>query len=820
MPPVLRNIVILLLSLSIAQGKPQSWAQVKKKSEYLAARTAIADHLPQLAIPNLLTLLDSEKISDEARSELRTLLGEAFLRNGQPQKALENLNHKAPDYAPETAFWRAHALQQLGRLSEAADTFALVDSKKRHLSSQLNEATLRTLLNEPAKAIAILDPLLKTEDPTLRDQVLLRLTTNYLDQNQPAEASASLAKISKQTPHSTYLQGRLHLLKKERQPAVELFQRLTSNPSPDWPVPSDLYNASILALADSLALGDQAELAANFLLDLLESNPDSPIVRPLFARLRKWQKGTPEAITRLKSLLPAASPSEEPATTAPLPELLIRQRLGHLLLKQETPEAQKEGRELLLALIKQTKDPSLLSRAQRDLGLDALRREQLDDATSAFSSMVESAPSSDWKAYALALKGATAFQKKDPKASANAFLEAAKKAPADQKQTLVFNAGLSLIESGDFSRLKKLSEDPALRASLLLEQGLVLHAKNNPAARAPLERFLAETQNHSREAEARLTLAESATFLEPKNEALAKAQLRLLKFDSRKQTDLALRRILASLALNENAELALGFLAKNPNHPDRSQIRFELARYYHRTQNAGEEYRTLEALIVSDPDHELANSARMLSARAGLKINTPAAFEKSFNHYHYLRNSKSPLAIEAAIEHAAALNDNVEEPEGALEILTPFLKKKNLPPRDHRRILALAAAATNKQQNYKKSLSYYDQLLAMPDLPRSWRNKASYQRGRVLEELGKSDQALESYLQVINQQLAENSPQDKDWESFDKCGISAIKLLSKKENWRAAIKVAEKIANSGSPQADARKAQVKRLRLDHMIWED
>jgi len=46
-------------------------------------------------------------------------------------------------------------------------------------------------------------------------------------------------------------------------------------------------------------------------------------------------------------------------------------------------------------------------------------------------------------------------------------------------------------------------------------------------------------------------------------------------------------------------------------------------------------------------------------------------------------------------------------------------------------------------------------------------------------------------------------------------------LLEKNERWRASIIIAEKIARTGDrPSAMDAAARAKRLRLDHMIWEE
>ncbi len=827
-----RCLFIFILLLSLLQGKPLTWAKIKRNTDYRKARTALADHLPELAIPRIETLL-AKDLSEESRAQLRTLLGEALLRLATSAKdaplekkmlarALAELSHPSLADSSEATYWRAHTLKAQGRLSEAADAFALVDSTARKSSAKLSLALLRTALGERESAIATLLPLLHTKDQSLQDTVRLHLASNYLDSSKLEEATEQLAQLNKPSALGEYLTGRIQLAKGERLPAIATFQNLTTINADDEPeISSPLYHASTLALAESLALEQNELEGITSLLNTLNTHPDTPVLEDLFARLNLWQTKENREFLKTQLREQLKTRDAQKAEISPSDSHRIH-LLGSILLQSSQKEDIAEALTLLQLVIQQTPQTlkPLQTRTHRILGLHYLKNEQFAPALTHFKEMVKLAPTQAWLAHALDLQARTSFLNKQPKAAAKAFREAEKITSPDLRPNSLINAGLSYLEAGESNHLSPLLKNEHIRATLLLERGLVYNSKRNPAAREPLEKFLAETVDHPRTKEARLALLESAVFAKPQNAELAKQQFELLKFNEKTEVDFAARFALAALIIDFNADLAISFLARNPTHEQSSRIRFELARYQMRQSQDGEAWGNLEALIESDPENPLADTARLLSARAAI---TTQNFDRALQRYEELIKGKGPFAIDATIEKAQALIDLEEGGQKAIKTLSPLLKQKqkNIADHDLRRVLAIAATAANKDQDYSAALTYYRRLLSLKNLPISWRNQAFYESGRVLENLNELAKALDAYLEVIHSQLDPDQLTETEWEWFDKCGLSAMTLLEKEKRWQAAISIAEKIARSGDrDEAKAAAARAERLRLDHMIMKE
>jgi len=685
---VISRLFALLCLFSLAQAQSLSWAKVKRMADYREARTAMADYLPDVAIPKL-EGLTKKKLTPEASLKLFVLLGEAYLRNERLEEALKILSRNSLTKSAEATFWKAHTLQALGRLNEAADVFALVDSKTRRAPARLNEASIRTLLGEHETAVAILEPLLKEKEDSFRDSIRLRLAANFIEISKLDEATKALSAIVAPGPRSRYLTGLLQLKKNDRLAAIASFQTLTDSPTSDTQISASLFSAAILAHADSLALGQEDKTTAStFLLSHFEDSPASSIMDEAFLRLRKWAAATDREflLNRLRAFSVTPAEVEDKLTSLQSYSLHL---LGRLLVNTEKAETVAEGIAMLTQVLKQgdPKSRALVTQVHRDLGLRSLQANQPDAAILSFKAMEGFAPTTSWKSIALKLQAEANLLKKAPKTAAEIYLKASQLAAPNQKKAFLFNAGISFLDAGQFKKAKKLSQQKEVRAPLLLERGIYLSQQKNPAARDALERFISENPTHPRLREARLTLAESAVLTTPKIPELAKDQLEQLKFDTKSETDFLARQILITLVIDLGSERADSFLARHPQHSQTSRIRFELARQQQRRGEIGEAWRNLEELIIADPNHPLADPARLLSARAALRTGRPDAFDRAAARYQTLIKNKGPLAIEATLEYAQALNSEVEDPANALKVLQGLLKKK-LPARDYRRVLA------------------------------------------------------------------------------------------------------------------------------------
>ena len=98
--------------------------------------------------------------------------------------------------------------------------------------------------------------------------------------------------------------------------------------------------------------------------------------------------------------------------------------------------------------------------------------------------------------------------------------------------------------------------------------------------------------------------------------------------------------------------------------------------------------------------------------------------------------------------------------------------------------------------------------------PAQPQNRALFHKGKALEKLNKTDDALEAYYDIISTPdtaARVTSPAEQIW--FYRAGFEAISILEAAEKWRAAISIADRLANASGPRATEAKDRAERLRL-------
>lgn len=127
---------------------------------------------------------------------------------------------------------------------------------------------------------------------------------------------------------------------------------------------------------------------------------------------------------------------------------------------------------------------------------------------------------------------------------------------------------------------------------------------------------------------------------------------------------------------------------------------------------------------------------------------------------------------------------------------------------------------------YEQAASAYGTLLAsggQGDFAQ--RNEAATMRAQCWEKLGRTDDALQLYLDVLNGRMAPSDPGAPNPPAPDlfwrvKAGLFAADLRKQKQNWRGAVDVYQRLESLGGPtQAEFRDAAT-RLRREHFLFDD
>ena len=834
-------------------GGAETWEDIQQSPGYLAAKKYISDYLPDLAIPKIEELLARPEIDETAKTSLLTLLGEAQVRAGTPGIALKTLDHKLLREFSPAHLWRSYALVQLGRYRDAIGELEKIDRRTMMENANLQTGKLQLSLGDLERAREKLEPLLKSKEPSILKEATLQLISVALSQNRPDDATGLIKKFIPNTPVeeglARYLDGRLQLAKGNRLPAVGAFQTLLNDPGIRKNLPAALLHESTIALADSLALDGNEAAAVTSLLETLEKYPDSPKLEGIFNRLRAWSEkiDTNALITKLEMWAPLpkipslpgihrddSAQAGYPISSEATPSKRTLYALGFLAgfhLRSDKVDLRRKGRiqNAQLQLIS-TPESHLLNRALLELGVLEIEEKHFEQALTIFSLLEESNATPIVRTYAKSLAAKANFIIKDPTRASQLFLEAEEIAREIRETKLssmaALNAGITLLttsRSKELDEITKNLDSPEARSFLILERGLFLSSKNDPAARDFLLSFLANFPTNPRTPEASLALAESAVFTPPFDRELAKEHITPLKFDLQSSPMLEARRILVLLALNTNTQQAQEFLTRSPDHPLAARVLFQLGQTYRDPSHEGDKeigkanYQ-FEFLIEKYPDSEFADAARYYSALTSIALKTESADKNAALRFRELIDLKGVLANEATINLCSLLIDR-DQQETALTEISNFLQTPKLPESDRRRLLILGADAANQIGQHEKAITFYEDLLKIKDLPVSTRNRANYIRGQALEKLDRTVEALEAYYEVVNRNFDPDKSTTLEWKWFDKCGIEgALALLEKEKRWKAAIELAEKLGRSGSTRAKDARDIAERIGLEQFIY--
>ncbi len=807
-------LVITLLCASTAAGV--TWSQIQKLREYREADIALGDSFHDVAVTKLQNLLDRKDLDEGADLNLRARLGEALVRSGRSQAALDILTSSGP----KSLTWRAHAYTQLGELEKASSTL----KNLKTATAVYQRALIFSALGESEKALTLLAPY---DKGTSAEQILalsILLDLGKIEEAEPL-LQKRLTESSNQTPITRFLAARLQLLKKDRLPAIGSFQALVSANTEEINLPAPYIYAAHLGLADSLALDGNFKEATTSLIATLEESPDFPRMTEVFARLEAWRSEIDPKILKPWILPQTISPSPTTEESPALEKLPLRAAHTLYLLALINLDAdQASEAQIHLSRLRENSPPEaaeLNERALIQTGLIFLKTEKYESALETFELARTQASSSRVQATANALKATAAFALQDPKQALKAYEAARDLASKLQDQSLAdaasFNAGVAALQAGRSPDIKDL---PSLSTERLkLERSLILADQRNPQSIPLLESFLKTNPDSPRRQEAALALAENYHPTVENQATQAKTLLNQLSFDEATQKDLEARKVLALLSLGEGFDEAQQFIGRNLDHPRAPELLFKQGQALMKAES-GEAILSFERLRERFPDHPLAETARFLSARASFSVNTESDIARAIERYHEIIKAGGPLATAAALDLARLQIDHSQQ-EAALVEIERLLKNKKLSTHDRRRLLVLGAEAASQNAHYDQALGFYNQLLGQKELPVAWFNRASFLRGRVLENLGRQNDALKTYYQVVLNNLEPEKMGPLEWQWHDKCAlIGALPLLERNNEWKAALALALRVAQSGGPSATQAEERARKIKFEQMIFDE
>ena len=219
-----------------------------------------------------------------------------------------------------------------------------------------------------------------------------------------------------------------------------------------------------------------------------------------------------------------------------------------------------------------------------------------------------------------------------------------------------------------------------------------------------------------------------------------------------------------------------------------------------------------------NPDSPFVETALFLAGQAARKSLNSASVDRAVALFEEVYKLGGSLKFQARLEEALTMRQARQEKQ-AIALLDDLLAQN--PPSDIR-IQALDAKgeaqfslAANDPKLYEEAAKTFETLISGEEIPVEWKQRALYQKGKCLEKLGKTDEALTSYYDVL---AAEGSPADQLW--YFRAGFDAAQILEERHSWSSAAAIYEKLANTRGARSGEAKDRLTRLRLEHFLWPE
>ena len=832
-------ILILILILILVPGSP-SWLRAAELPKDLqVAEEMIRDGLARDAVKRIRNWI--QKNSSAPQPEAQVLLSEALLADGRSAEALAALPKSAPaGLANRTVMVRASALNEAGRWKDA-----LVEWKKVDLASlpeaQADQARMglaSALLNDNQREAGQdeLRQVIAKADPAAAESARLLLVKTLLAAGKQDQAEKELSSLKPDaTPaaraEARYWKAEITAARGKSEEARELFQKLVEDADGAG---RDLLARSWIAIGRIDRARGKPGDAATALEKALDRGGDPETyltaAREYLAAAQASQS-LPTAALRLRdSVRERENDDDKRGRFAPA--LLL---LGSATLEAGNAEAAAADLDNLIKNYPSSPATAaaqiILAEALAQQGQESAAREQLRTLLKKEDLSPEVSYQANFAIGDLLLKEGKAFE------AATAYEAALKSAatPRDSEQAL-YNAALATARIPDpvgFARLEKTFSDKFpdsdRRAALALERGRMLESKGDSAAsRTALEEVAQLPGSSSFQAEAALRRANSllragnypeasAAFAEfekgfPESPLLPQA------LASGIEARLRARELTGTQARAEFAKI----LSRFPESTLAPALSFQIAQTHYEEKNHGEALTAFREMAKKFPKDPLADNALYYAGLSALALGNPEEATKLFRSLP----ENSPLRTDARLAEIDACRASGDY-AGGLQIANSLLANRTPDQRawveiSKRRLACEFALGTADKGNLERAVTTAEGILKSSVADASDKNEAGFIKGRSLEQLGREDDALQAYLDVLYGRLgtASSAPSQPEYLWFARAGAEAARIQEKRNDFKGALAIYRILENAGGPNQSAFARKIDDLRNRHFLWSE
>jgi tetratricopeptide (TPR) repeat protein len=791
----------------------------------------------------------------ELAAQAEILQARALYQLGRSDAALAALN-LPPDQVPanlraDTLFWQAEALLDLGRWPDAEQKYrALLALKEtanhsdpiidqalglfKQRADHVDEANLGLAWalfkqGREAEALPLIQALIKNKGGTASgQQAQLLLAKIDLAQKQYKEAITGLQTLLAAQPEkgvafeTNYWLGETYAANGQADKAAAAYQVVTGDPQA---FPKPLVARAWLGLGrveQALQQNDQAMLAYEQTYHLTENSDKQQDVFRAYLECARASGRLPEAVAKLQEFARDSGPSapgalfaigsvlaedqEDDKAIGILESLLVaypaspwvqsaNEQLGQLYARTGKVD---QAIKAFTACLNAGADPALVRAARYQLGCVLLNQARdYAGAATQFALVSDGADASAENATYNFLLAQAYLGKLDVFTKTEAEFQ--KRFPKSfYFKSLALANGQLLAGAGKTEDAKSVYQTAIARPGTGPDQLALLNALDN-------------LQYQTNDLEGTLATCKMIVAQFP-NDALAAAQRGVLVSYELKQ-------------LNEDqVEQALVQLAQKYNNaPGAPEAYFRVGEFYFDHQDYVRAQDAFQQLITTYPNSDFADKACFYAGQAAFAHQDYAAARALLEKVP----DASPLKPDARLWEGRVCQQ--QQPPDFNQALTFYdavlaTEKTGLRFVDASLLKGQCLFALGPQNpaNYSAALAAFDNIIESKEGTIADRNQADVSAGKCLEKMGRADEALGRYLDVLYNRVAVNNPASAAPPEFVwqyKAASEAGSIREAQKDWRGAIEIYRRAEQIGGPHAQDFHDLINKLRRDNYIYE-
>jgi tetratricopeptide (TPR) repeat protein len=771
----------------------------------------------------------------ELAAPAELLQAQALYQLGRSDAALAALNLSADQMPPnlwaDTLFWQGQALLDLGKWPEAEQKFrallALKDNDGHDDDANLGLALALFKQGKEADAQPLIQALIKNKGGSSAGrQAQLLQAKIQLAKKQFKDAITGLEALLATQPEkgiafeTDYLLGETYAANGQPDQAVTAYQRITGDPQA---FPRLLVARAWLGLGraqHALQQNDQAMLAYEQTYHLSENAATQLDAFRAYLESARASGQLPEAVAKLQEFAKNSDPSgpgalfaigsaladnhDDDRAVGILESLLVaypacpwipaaNDQLGQLYARTGKIDLAVKA---LQACIATSADPGLIRTARFQLGYVLLNQSHdYAGAAAQFAQISDGTDSAAENAAYNFLLAQAALGKND------AFV----KAEADFEKRFPKSSNLKAIDKAEGQLLANAGKPEDAKSVL---QKAIATGGTGPDQEALLK-DLADLQYQTKDLTSALVTYKQIVAQFP-NDALAAAQQGVIVENELKQLT------------DDQAEAALVQLAQKYNNmPGAPEAYFRLGEFYFYRQDYVRAQDAFQQLTVTYPNSDDAVAAYFFAGRAAFAHQDYAAARTLLEKVPDSSTLKPDARLwegrvyqqQQNFTAALSMCDAVlaTEKAGARFVEASLLKGQ-----------CLFALGGQDPANYGLAQAAFDQILKSKDGTIAERNEAAVRSAKCFQMLGRIDDALELYLNVLYGREAgddANSPAPPEFSWQFEAGSEAGAIREKRKDWRGAIEIYKRLEQIGGAHAQDFHDLINKLRRDNYIYE-